>query len=169
MDASTWILAGITACAVLLALVNRPATVGESLRVSFRLVRGVAPELLLGFILAGLIDVLIPTQDLVAWLGRAAGIRAICAGWLVGLLLPGGPYVFFPIVATLSRQGVAPNVLLTLLTAKTLISPIRMLTYEAPLLGWPLTLSRLIPGLILPPLVGWIGGSLYDLFVRPST
>ena len=31
--------------------------------------------------------------------------------------------------------GAAPGVLIALITAKSLISPIRMLTYEAPLLG----------------------------------
>src|SRR5207249_10108591 len=47
----------------------------------------------------------------------------------------------------LFRSGAAPGPLITLLTAKTLVSPIRMLTYEAPLLGWPLTLARCLPGI----------------------
>ena len=87
-------------------------------------------------------------------------------GWLVGLLLPGGPYVFFPIAAQLARAGVAPAALLTLVTAKTLVSPIRMLTYEAPVLGWPLTLARLVPGVLLPPIVGVVGAWLYRCFAR---
>jgi uncharacterized membrane protein YraQ (UPF0718 family) len=126
----------------------------------------VAPELLLGFALAGLVDVLIPSRTLVHWLGAGSDGRGILVGWLVGLILPGGPYVFFPVVATLFRQGAAPAALLTLLTAKTLVSPIRMLTYEAPILGWPLTLARLIPGVLFPPVVGWIGGLIYRALTR---
>ena len=57
--------------------------------------------------------------------------------------MPGGPYLVFPVVANLFRSGAAPGPLIALLTAKTLVSPVRMLTYEAPLLGWPLTLARL--------------------------
>jgi len=34
------------------------------------------------------------------------------------------------------------------------------------LLGWPLTLARLIPGLLLPPALGWLGQWLYTLFAR---
>ena len=41
-----------------------------------------------------------------------------------------------------------------------------MLTYEAPLLGWPLTLSRLIPGMLVPPLVGLMGQFLYRVLSR---
>ena len=50
------------------------------------------------------------------------------------------------------------------ITAKTLVSPIRMLTYEAPLVGWPLTLARFIPGVLLPPVMGVIGQWLFRLF-----
>jgi len=39
-----------------------------------------------------------------------------------------------------------------------------MLTYEAPVLGWPLTLARLVPGVLVPPLVGLLGGLLYKWF-----
>jgi hypothetical protein len=49
-------------------------------------------------------------------------------------------------------------------TAKTLVSPIRMLTYEAPLLGWPFTLARFIPGVLLPPLMGLGGQWLFAAF-----
>jgi uncharacterized membrane protein YraQ (UPF0718 family) len=41
-----------------------------------------------------------------------------------------------------------------------------MLTYEAPVLGWPLTLARLVPGVLLPPLVGLLGGLLYKWFAH---
>jgi uncharacterized membrane protein YraQ (UPF0718 family) len=67
-------------------------------------------------------------------------------------------------VASLAEKGVGPGPLITLVAAKTLVSPIRMLTYEAPLLGWPLTLARLLPGLFVPPLLGLIGQALYRLF-----
>jgi hypothetical protein len=54
--------------------------------------------------------------------------------------------------------------LITLIAAKTLLGPIRMLTYEAPLLGWPMTLARLVPGLLVPPLLGVVGQFLYRVF-----
>ena len=85
---------------------------------------------------------------------------------MAGLAIPGGPYLLFPVVANLLRSGAAPGPLITLLTAKTLVSPIRMLTYEAPLLRWPLTLARFVPGVLLPPIMGLIGHWLFGLFSR---
>jgi uncharacterized membrane protein YraQ (UPF0718 family) len=168
MDANTWILLALTVAALIVAYARRPALAGEGLVTGGRLLRSVAPELVLGFALAGLVDVLIPSATMVRWLGAESEGRGILIGWLVGLIIPGGPYLFFPIAATLFRQGAAPAALLTLIAAKTLVSPIRMLTYEAPVLGWPLTLARLVPGVLLPPLVGLLGGALYKWFAdRP--
>ncbi|HET7502818.1 MAG TPA: permease [Kofleriaceae bacterium] len=165
---NTWILLALTLGALIFAYVRSPSLAGEGLKSGGRLLRGVAPELLLGFALAGLVDVLIPSATMVRWLGAESSGRGILIGWVVGLAIPGGPYVFFPVAAALFRQGAAPAALLTLIAAKTLVSPIRMLTYEAPVLGWPLTLARLVPGVLVPPLVGWLGGLLYKWFAaRP--
>ena len=79
-------------------------------------------------------------------------------------MIPGGPYVVFPIAANLYRNGAAAGPLITLISAKMLVSPIRTLTYELPLLGWPLTLARLLPALVLPPLLGLLGHWLFGLF-----
>ena len=166
MDVNTWILLALTLGALVFAYAQRPSLAADGLLAGGRLLRGVAPELILGFALAGLVDVLIPSATLVRWLGGESSWRGIAIGWLVGLIIPGGPYVFFPVVAALFRQGAAPAALLTLIAAKTLVSPIRMLTYEAPVLGWPLTLARLVPGVLVPPLVGWLGGVLYKLFAN---
>jgi uncharacterized membrane protein YraQ (UPF0718 family) len=110
--------------------------------------------------------VLIPTQVLIRWLGGEQPVRGILVGWLVGLAIPGGPYLLFPIVANLFGKGVAAGPLIALVSAKTLVSPIRMLTYEAPLLGWPLTLARLIPGILVPPVLGFVGQWLFNAFRR---
>jgi uncharacterized protein len=166
MDLNTWLLLALTLVALAIAYARSPSLAGDGLLAGGRLLRNVAPELLLGFALAGLIDILIPAATMVRWLGAEPSARGILIGWLVGLIVPGGPYVFFPIAATLFRQGVAPAALLTLIAAKTLVSPIRMLTYEAPVLGWPLTLARLIPCLLIPPLIGLAGGVLYKLFAH---
>jgi hypothetical protein len=45
-----------------------------------------------------------------------------------------------------------------------LLSPIRMVSYEAPSLGWPMTLARFVPSLLIPPLIAIVGQWLYDLF-----
>jgi uncharacterized membrane protein YraQ (UPF0718 family) len=164
MDIGLWILLGLTLAAAIVAFSRDRNLPLQGLSATGRMLRAVGLELALGFLLAGLIDVLVPASTLVRWLGEERAGRGILVGWLAGLVMPGGPYVFFPIVANLFQKGAAAGPLIALITAKTLVSPIRMLTYEAPLVGWPLTLARFIPGVLLPPLLGLIGQWLFKLF-----
>jgi uncharacterized protein len=164
MDPSLLILLAMVLIAEIIAVMWRRDMPFEALKGSARLLRGVWLDLLLGFVFAGLADVLIPQPVLSRWLGSKRPTQAILVGWAAGLLLPGGPYLVFPILAGLFQKGAAPGPLITLITAKTLVSPIRMLTYEAPLLGWPLTLARFIPGVLLPPFMGMIGTWLFAVF-----
>ena len=164
MDPSLIILLVMVVVAEIVALVWRPGLPLEALQGSVRLLRGVWLDLLLGFVFAGLADVLIPQPVLSRWLGSERPGQGILVGWAVGLLIPGGPYLVFPILAGLFKKGAAPGPLITLITAKTLVSPVRMLTYEAPLLGWPLTLARFVPGVLLPPFMGLIGAWLFAVF-----
>lgn len=164
VDIGLWIL---VAGAVLLAAVvamKDPTLLGAALQRSGQSFAGVWPELLLGFLLAGLVEVLLPQHMVAQWLGQPHLSSGILIGWAAGLLLPGGPYVLFPMAAGLMRQGAAPGPLIALLTAKVLLSPIRLVSYEAPILGWPMTLARILPSLLLPPLVGVIGHWLFNLF-----
>ena len=166
LDASTWILLGLVVAAVAVALARDTNLAVRAIAASSRLLRSVWIDLALGFLLAGLIEVLIPPQTLTRWLGGERMGQGILIGWAAGLALPGGPYFFFPVAANLFKHGAAAGPLITLITAKTLVSPIRMLTYEAPLLGWPLTLARCLPGLLAPPLFGLLGQWLFNLFKR---
>jgi uncharacterized membrane protein YraQ (UPF0718 family) len=161
MDLSTWLLVGLVAAAATVALARDAHLPVAALRASARLLGSVWIEIALGFLLAGLIDVLVSPAVLVRWLGDGQGARGILIGWGVGLALPGGPYLLFPLVASLFAKGAGAGPLITLVAAKTLLSPVRMLTYEAPLLGWPLTLARLLPGVLVPPVLGLVGQALF--------
>jgi len=164
MDVRLFVLLAFVIVALTFAFFRDAHLPLRGLEASGRLLRGVWLDLVLGFVLAGLMDVLIPAPALSRWLGDERPGRGILVGWAAGLVIPGGPYLVFPVVASLFQKGAAPGPLISLLTAKTLVSPIRMLTYEAPLLGWPLTLARFIPGVLLPPVMGVIGQWLYGAF-----
>jgi uncharacterized membrane protein YraQ (UPF0718 family) len=166
MDMSLMILLVLAISIGLYALVKDRSLPLLGLYASGRLFGGVWIELLLGFLIAGLLDVLIPPSEITAWLGNESSIRGILVGWMAGLVIPGGPYLLFPIAANLWKTGAAPGALIALITAKTLVSPIRMLTYEAPLLSWPLTLARCLPALFVPPLMGILGQWIFNLFMR---
>ena len=163
LDATLLILVALTVAAFAAAYAKDPALPWQGIQASGRLLGGIWIELALGFLLAGLIDVLVPAPAIARWLGGGTSSQGILAAWAAGLIVPGGPYLFFPIAAKLFQSGASPAAVITFLTAKTLLSPVRMLTYEAPLMGWPLTLARLVPGILLPPLLGLLGQWLYEL------
>ena len=163
VDPTLVILVSLVVLTAVLGFVRDSTLPLRGLMASVKLVRGVWLELLFGFILAGLLEVLIPQPVLSRWLGGEHLGQGIVVGWAAGLVIPGGPYLFFPVAANLFRSGAAPGPLIALLTAKTLVSPIRMLTYEAPLMGWPLTLARFIPGVLLPPVMGVLGQLLFTV------
>ena len=169
MDANLWILAALVVILGALAFARDPRLPVAGVRAATRLLGSVWIEIGLGFLVAGLIDVWVSKVTLVGWLGDERGARGIVVGWLVGLAVPGGPYLLFPMVASLQSKGAAPGPLIALIAAKTLLSPVRMLTYEAPLLGWRMTLARLVPGLIVPPLLGLVGQALFRLLSPGSS
>ena len=109
MDASLVILLALTLIALAVALARDPALVVRGFQSTGRLLGGVWIELALGFVLAGLIDVLVPAAALTRWLGDERLGQGIAVGWAAGLLLPGGPYLVFPVVANLFRSGAAPG------------------------------------------------------------
>jgi uncharacterized membrane protein YraQ (UPF0718 family) len=115
----------------------------------------VVPLLLAAFLIAGLIQSLITKEVVTRWLGAQAGWRGIALACLGGALIPGGPYVYYPIAAALLQAGAGLGVLVTFVTAKNIWSLSR-LPLEFALLGPRLTIIRLIVTLIMPPLVGFL-------------
>ena len=166
IDISLVILLVLTVSVGVFAFVKDRSLPVQGLYASGRLFGSVWIELLLGFLIAGLLDVLISPSEITAWLGTESSMRGILVGWMAGLVIPGGPYLLFPIVANLWKTGAAPGALIALITAKTSVSPIRMLTYEAPLLGWPLTIVRCVPALFVPPIMGILGQWLFSLLMK---
>jgi len=166
MDIGLVILLVLAVSVCVFAFVKDRALPMQGLYASGRLLESVWIELLLGFLIAGLLDVLISPSEITAWLGTDSSMRGILFGWIAGLAIPGGPYLLFPIAAGLLKTGAAPGAVIALITAKTLVSPIRMLTYEAPLLGWPLTIARCVPALLLPPIMGIVGQWVFSLFMK---
>jgi len=166
VDSSIGVMGGIVAVMMVWAYVKSPDLPLRGFQTTWVLLQDVWLPLLLGFLLAGFFDVLVSRELLVKWMGEQSGWKGIMVGWLIGLAMPGGPYVVFPIAASLLNQGVGVGPLVTFITAKSLLSPTRLFSWEAPFLGWPFAAARAIPSLLLPPLVGLIGQRLFTFFNR---
>jgi len=120
-----------------------------------RITLNVVPLLLAAFLIAGLIQALITREVVARWLGAEAGWRGIALACLAGALVPGGPYVYYPIAGALLKSGASLGVLIAFVAAKNLWSVSRLPT-ELALLGPRLTLIRFAVTLVLPPLLGFL-------------
>lgn len=109
--------------------------------------------LLLAFAIVGYVTVLSP-QDLVqAWIGPDSGWTGLVLGTLLGVVLPGGPYVVFPLIAVLYGAGAGIGPTVALITSWAMLAFIS-LTFELSFMGWRFSAVRWGLGLLFPVLAG---------------
>lgn len=119
-----------------------------------------AALLLLAFALSGLIDVLAPEELVRSWLGTEAGWRGLIIGSVAGAFMPGGPYVVFPIMATLYRAGASLGTTVAVVTGWAVWGVIS-LTFEISIVGPRFSVIRISAGLMVPPLAGFLAQILF--------
>jgi len=125
----------------------------------------ILPNLLFGFILAGMMQVLVPKELVTRWLGEGSGLTGLAAGTLLGAITPGGPFSQFPLVAAMWKMGATPGPLAAYLTSWALLGINRVIVYEYPFMGAAFTTIHLAVCLLAPPLIGLTVGLLFKQFV----
>ncbi|MEJ2599812.1 MAG: permease [Anaerolineales bacterium] len=111
------------------------------------------PLLLLAFAIVGYVNVLSPTDLIETLIGPHSGWLGLVIADGVGLLLPGGPYVVFPLIAVLYKAGAGVGPTITLVTSWAMLGLISV-AFELPFMGWRFTAVRWGLGLGFPVLVG---------------
>jgi len=118
------------------------------------------PLILAAFIVAGLMQAMIPRDLVVQWLGTDAGFKGIAVGALAGAFTPGGPFTSFPIAAGLVKAGASIGPVVAFLSGWLLLG-VTKLPLEVGLLGWQVTLARVGSTFFVPFLAGWIAQTLF--------
>ena len=121
----------------------------------------IAPLLVFAFIVAGMIQFLVPTEMISKWVGAESGFRGILIGTVVGSFMPGGPFVSLPIAAGLLRVGASIGTMVALLTGWSLLAFSR-LPLEIGIMGWKFTLIRLACTFFFPPIAGLIANRFFS-------
>ena len=127
----------------------------EGLKAGLNMTVAILPMLIFAFIVAGMIQVILPKELLIKWVGTESGFRGILVGSIAGACAPGGPYLSLPIAAGLLRSGASIGTMVAFLTGWSLWAFAR-LPMEVGIMGWKFTLIRLISVLLLPPIAGLI-------------
>ncbi|MFC2015296.1 permease, partial [Chloroflexota bacterium] len=114
----------------------------DGLKQTGRLINTVWLRLLLGFTLGGLIRVVIPHALIAKWLGHTSGLKGILIGSYLGIIIPGGPYVFLPIIASIYSAGAGVGPVIALLVGRSLLSINMLVVWHIPFLGAEIPLAR---------------------------
>ncbi len=156
------VIMGVIAIVLLVIVYQRGG--GEhilGLKLAGNLLLQIIPILIFAFIIAGMIQVLVPTEMISKWVGAESGFRGILIGTAIGGFMPGGPYVSLPIAAGLLRAGAGIGTMVALITAWSLLAFAR-LPIEIGLIGWKFTLIRLACVFLFPPIAGLIANKFFS-------
>ena len=127
----------------------------QGLKMSWNMLIQIVPLLVFAFIVAGMIQSMIPQEMISRWVGAESGFKGILIGSVIGGLMPGGPYVSLPIAAGLLRVGASIGTMVALITGWSLLAVSR-LPMEVGVMGWKFTLIRLACVFFFPPIAGLI-------------
>ena len=119
---------------------------------------GVLPPIM---IILGLMDVWIPREYFLKYMGESSGIKGIIITFLIAFFAAGPMYAAFPFTAILLKKGVKFSNIIIFLNAWC-VTKASTLLFEFSALGYEFTLFRLIiniPGII-------IMGYIVDYFVN---
>ena len=133
------------------------------LKYALKITVQILPLLIFAFIMAGMIQTLLPRELLSKWIGEESGLRGILIGTLAGGITPGGPYVSLPVVAGLLRAGAGVGTMVAFITAWSLWAVSR-LPMEIGVLGWKFTAIRLVCTFFFPPIAGLIAHLFFSGF-----
>lgn len=114
------------------------------------------PRLLIGILGSGFLAHLMPKETVLAWFGPNSGLTGTALATLAGALTPGGPVVGYALGAAALKAGADFAQVIAYVTAWSLLTFNRMITWELPSMPARLVLIRVIVSLPFPFLAAWI-------------
>ena len=151
----TWLLLAVTLAATLaLWIVNRPLGVKAvtGTLASLKEMLFVLPPI---FIILGLLDVWVPREKMVKFLGDGSGIRGALIAFVLGSAAAGPLYGAFPVAQVFLKKGASMRNVLVLLGAWS-TTKIPMLMFEYANLGARFTFTRLAMDLAGIAGIAWL-------------
>ena len=156
LDTSTLLLAAVAVVLAILAYLKDPGLPMVGAKNGVAMLAFVIPRMVVAIILAGLMQVLVPQDFVSRHFGQGGGVRALLLATLAGMITPGGPMVTVPFMVALANSGAALSSLVAYMTAWSLFGLQRIITWEAPLMGWRFVVARVVPSLAFPVIAGWL-------------
>ncbi|WP_084301725.1 permease [Desulfonatronovibrio hydrogenovorans] len=152
--------------ATFIAFKKDPQLAHDGLIQGLKMLWKILPILVLAFILAGMMEKIIPRDFLAQLLGWDSGLKGLILGTMAGAVMPGGPFILFPMMAVLMNAGAGIGPLVAFLSSWALVGLHRVVIYEAPIMGWKFTLVRLGASLIFPVIIGYLSDVIWRMYSK---
>ena len=136
--------------------ITRPLQLREAFTISWEQLIIVLPRLPVALLAAGFITVLLPQELISSWIGSESGIIGVLIAAAVGVFVPSGPVISFPVAIALFNLGAGTPQLIAFLTGWSIFQLTRLLMWEVPFLGWSFAFRRLLVSAPLPFLAAGI-------------
>ena len=162
MEVSTLIMFIVAAVMLAGVYLKSPESAEHGLKSGAALLIAVLQRMIAAFLIAGLIQVIVPQELIAAWMGKESGWRGIFIAMGLGAITPGGPMMQFPIIASLYNLGVGIGPLVSYLTAWSVLGIHRAIVWELPFLGPRVVAVRFVASLFMPVLAGWISQTMWN-------
>ncbi len=153
MNEATLILGGLALLLFLAAWRRGDGSHWRGVVQGWYTLRRTLPLLLIAFVIVGYVNVLAPPGLVQAWMGPQSGWRGLLLAEGIGMILPGGPYVVFPLIAVLYQAGAGLGPVITLIVSWAMLSLLSA-SFELSFMGWRFMLVRWGISLPFPVLVG---------------
>jgi uncharacterized membrane protein YraQ (UPF0718 family) len=153
MDTITLVMVGLAIVLLVFAFIRGKNVAVEGIKLAGASIWNNLALILAGFLIAGLMQVLLPKELIAKWLGDKEGFKAVLIGCVAGGLIPGSPYAVLPIVAGLSKAGAGSGAMVGFITAWSLWSVSR-LPVEIALIEPKVALIRYAITFFVPPAAG---------------
>jgi len=153
MIIATIVLWIITVGLVLYAWRREDGSLKRGFSLGWQILKKNAAILILAFILVGYVDILSPTRLIEESIGPQSGFTGLILAEFIGMLLPGGPYVVFPLIAVLYSAGAGLGPAVAIITSWS-TQALLTISFELPFMGWRFTAIRWGLGLVIPFLTG---------------
>ena len=132
----------------------------EALKEGKKMLLAVLPLLLCAFVLVGFMNILIPEKALQTLLGVQSGWKGIIIGPVIGALIQGGPYAFFPLYDAVFRDSVTTGTAVAMISAWGMIN-VGHLPYEFTFLGPRFVILKYSIYIAVPSLAGLLANFLF--------
>ena len=160
MSTVTLILWLIAVVLLIFAWQRKDGSLQRGLSLSWQTMRRNAALMILAFIIVGYVNILSPTELIQEWIGVDSGFKGFLLGEAVGMLLPGGPYVVFPLIAVLYQGGAGLGPAVTIITSWS-TQALLAVGFELPFMGWRFTAIRWGLGIATPLIAGIVAQVLF--------